>query len=318
LVRPSERRTRSLWKRNKLLSNPRWAILFSAACLCEAFEQLSQEGKAILKADEEAVTEEAVKSDSRLISARAARRNELHHANLAGKGGLLIDFSEIKKEEKTAKNTPNSAATSPKTAEKPAAAWNLLDCRSWLLDASRRIAQQWVEERNKASNVAAQRKFPSGSLEELEGRLVEHSIALCEYLESEMQTRNTKAPGSAASAKRIHTPRVQDMSKLGIKWQHAHERGSGGKGGVGGSGTQPKGKAPGGDRTAGQLLILLTAKKLGSILKDPVAGEAFHKELRSVIGQQQTRKRKLMLEEATRQRLQQTKRKPWLQARIQA
>lgn len=299
---------RRLYTASFLLTRAPFCLLI-AACLCEAFDQLSQEGKAILKRDEQ-VEAQAVEGSTKPISARAARRNELHHANMAGKGGLLLDFSEVKQE------TPADAASatssnSPKASEKPAAAWDLLDCRSWLLDASRRIAQQWVAERNQATGEAA-KKYPSGSLEELEGRLVEHSIALSEYLEKELQTRNHQA--AAAAAKRTITPRVQDMSKLGIKWQHAHERGSGGKGGVGGSGTQ----AATSGRSAGQILLLQTSKKLGSILNDPMSGEAFHKELRAVIGQQEERKRQMMRDEATRQRLQQMKRKPWLQARIQA
>lgn len=352
--------------RSKRLSR---IIFATAACLCEAFEQLSQEGKAILKRDQQQQDEEAAKqsgggdpaaaakgASSRPLSARAARRNELHHATLAGKGGLIIDFSNLNKDSSksgaagaaAAAGTPGSAsttpsaATSPKATDKPAAAWTLLDCRSWLLDASRRIAQQWVDQRNKAADDPAKAaKFPSGTLEELEGRLVEHSIALCEQLEVELQSRGGAAASAVSNKKRTVTPRVQDMSRLGIKWQHSHERGSGGKGGVGGSG-QGRGKmgapavvagrggrpgangvaggAGGGNsgRTAGQILILKTGKKLGAILNDPVAGEAFHKELTEVRAQQETRKKQLLREESSRQRLQQMKRKPWLQARLQA
>jgi len=329
----------------------------SAACLCEAFEQLSQEGKAILKGEEQAEanatgggTAETGGAEggsssraARVISARAARRNELHHANLAGKGGLLIDFLAVDKDPTKpvaaeVASTPGggsttpSAAASPKVTEKPAAAWDLLDCRSWLLDASRRIAQQWVDERNKSEIAPAIKKnIPEGSLEELEGRLVEHSISLCEQLEAELQARGNAGNGGAkvvkANGKRVITPRVQDMSKLGIKWQHSHERGSGGRGGVGGSGQGQKkvgaGIVParpgggGGGRTAGQILILKTSKKLGAILNDPVAGEAFHKELKRQLDSEEVRKRLLVREEASRQRLQQMKRKPWLQARIQ-
>ena len=193
--------------------------------------------------------------------------------------------------------------------EKPATAWDLEDCRSWLLEASRSIAQSWVEEHKK--NTPASKKLPTGPLGELEGQLVEHSIKLCEKLETELLSRS-----SDNRTKRVVTPRVTDMSKLGIKWQHSHERGSGGKGGVGGSGTG--GAAPKvTGRTAGQILLLKTAKKLGSILNDPVAGDAIHRELRGVIGKQEAMKQKEMREEATRQRINQMQRKPWLQARAQ-
>jgi hypothetical protein len=53
-------------------------------------------------------------------------------------------------------------------------------------------------------------------------------------------------------------------------------------------------------RTAGQILMLKTAKKLGVMLKDTLAGEAIHKELRSLVGKQEAQKRALLLEEATR------------------
>jgi hypothetical protein len=78
----------------------------------------------------------------------------------------------------------------------------------------------------------------------------------------------------------------------------------------------PKASTDGG-RTAGQILILKTAKKLGSILNDPVAGDAIHKELRGVVGRQEERKRKEIRDEASRQRFSQMKRKPWLQARAE-
>jgi hypothetical protein len=110
------------------------------------------------------------------------------------------------------------------------------------------------------------------------------------------------------------------MGHLGIKWQHAHEKGSGGKGGVGNSGQTVQEKKPGADTgwMAGQILILKTAKKLGAMLKDSVAGEAFHRELRALAGRQEARKRKNVANEAARQRFQQMKRKPWLQARAQS
>lgn len=293
----------------------------AAACLVVAFEQLSKQGQAILRQDEQTASEAPTTEEMTKISARAARRNELHHATLAGKGGLLLDFSDVTTDESKEGVSPaaktSSAANSPKTAEKPASEWTLADCRSWLIDASQRIAQHWVNERKKATGSAAQ-KYPSGNVEELEGRLVEQSISLCEHLEAALKARNEKSQRLSAGANRTKTPRVENMSKLGIKWQHSHERGSGGKGGVGGSGTRTAGaKAIPGRLSAGQTLTLWNAKKLGALLKDPLAGEAFHKELQRVQGQQQTRKRKLLLEESSRQRMQQMKRKPWLQARIQ-
>ncbi|GKY91429.1 hypothetical protein MPSEU_000115200 [Mayamaea pseudoterrestris] len=276
-----------------------------AACLCEAFEYLSQSGKAILKQDEIKQVEAAAAAVGP-VSARGARRNELHSATLAGKGGLMIDFSNIEKDKLEAPSAVVSSSSSPKASEKPTAAWDLLDCRSWLLDASRRIAQQWVEDRSKLEGLAA-KKIPVGTVDELEGKLVEHSISLCEYLESQIQAR-TK---NVVATNGIHTHRVDDMSKLSIRWQKGNERGAGGVNGD----KQATATAASG-RTAGQILILLTAKKLSAILNDEVSGDAFHRELRGVIGKQEELKRQKKLEEASRQRLHQMKRKPYLHARV--
>ena len=338
-----------------------------AACLCEAFEQLSAEGRHLTRQQQQQADQQqqqqrsanaddsgaAVQQQQQQLSARATRRNELHHATLAGKGGLLLNHSNNNNNNN---NSHHSAVAGPsaetssnisasdhgKTVvtddqghEKPAATWDLEDCRSWLLEASRNIAQAWDAERhnnNNNSNALA-KQIPALPFGELEGRLVEHSITLCEHLETELQSRGSSSLATTTSTTNgtthrrvvISTPRVNDMSKLGIKWQHAHERGSGGRGGVGGSGKAPRsgGRGAGGimggghPRTAGQILILKTAKKLGDILQDPLAGEAFHRELRAVIGRQEAWKQKEMREEATRQRLNQMQRKPWLQARMQ-
>jgi hypothetical protein len=287
-----------------------------AACLCEAFEQLAGSQQRIENSKAETVClvkgigdstlpeeeEKEEEEEPAQLSGRAARRNELHHATLAGKGGLLLDFASMDNN----KNDKEESTTTTTQQRKPAAQWDLEDCRSWLLEASRRIAQQWVKDRTAVQDKS---KWPVGPLEELEGSLVEHSIALCEHLEQELQSRTT-----AKTKNRVVTPRVQDMSKLGIQWQHGHERGSGGKGGVGKSGNS---RPTGNNRTAGQVLFLKTAKSLSSILKDPLAGVSFHLELRAVIGKQEEQKRKKLLEEASRQRLQQMQRKPYLQARAQ-
>jgi hypothetical protein len=271
-----------------------------AACLCEAFDQLSSDGKQILKQIEEVVEEN-------FHNPRANRRNELHHANLAGKGGLLLDFSAVKSNNK-------DEVRESSLAMKPATTWDLDDCRSWLLDASNSIAQQWIQDRKNGVILNNNNtRIPNGSQEELEGKLVEHAITLVNHLEAELKQQAKKQHGRG----RVVTPRVNDMAKLGIKWQHAHERGSGGAGGVGNNKQVQQKTAAQSGRTAGQILILKTAKKLGSMLHDAMAGEAIHKELRSLVGKQEAQKRKLLQDESTRQRFAQMKRKPWLQARAQ-
>lgn len=264
-----------------------------AACLCEAFDQLSSAGRQILRQKQDAAPAET------FVNKRASRRSDLHHANLAGKGGLLLDFDAIKKDKNEIPREGQAGV-----AQKPTPKWELDDCRSWLLEASRSIAQQWMEDRRQGV-----KGIPAGTQDEMEGKLVEHAITLCDLLEAELRQQEKKKMANGRG--RVITPRVTDMAKLGIKWQHAHERGSGGKGGVGNSGQKPQAQPKG--RTAGQILILKTAKKLGMMLKDDVAGTAIHKELRSLVGKQEAKKRQVMREEATRQRMAQMQRKSYLQ-----
>ena len=273
-----------------------------AACLCEAFDQLSQEGKKILKQklQQEEPTPGAEGGETKYTSARASRRNELHHAHLAGKGGIKLDDAVLQKNQHQQNDNSNSVSN------KPASTWMLDDCRSWLMEASRSIAQQWIKDRKEGKPG-----IPDGGQEELEGMLVFHAIALCSALEAELGKQQQHNRG------RVVTPRVQSMAKLGIKWQHAHERGSGGKGGVGNN-VQTKKSTPGNGRTAGQILISkYSAKKLGTVLNDPLAGEAFHKELQRLKDKQAAKKRQDLRTEATRNRHMQMKRKPWLQARME-
>lgn len=298
-----------------------------AACLCEAFDQLSDAGKQILKAGQSqgpesvegepsaatssssgdkkesnnsaAATAAAVAASEAAFqyNKRAARRNELHHSNLAGRGGLLLDFDSVEAAKKGASQEKNSPSNAEAGIAKPASTWDLEDCRRWLTDVPSQIATEWIEAREKGVDG-----IPSGSQADLEGRLVEHTFNLIEHLEQQLHSKQ------ASNGKKVVTPRLNNLAKLGINWQHKHERGAGSK-------SLPQ--AAKSKRTAGQILILLTAKKLGSILKDPVAGEAIHKKLRELVSKQETLKLQGLREEASRQRLQQMKRKPWLQARLE-
>ena len=305
-----------------------------AACLCEAFEQLSAAGEQILKAEQgqapDPVTSDAngsatvsSSSDPSQVASgtsseptfqynkRAARRNELHHSNLAGKGGLLLDFASLEtKSNKSVGSVATSGGTSTSNSPtnagndtgitKPAATWDLEDCRRWLTEVPRQIAQEWIEAREKKAEG-----IPNGSMEDLEGRLVECTFTLIEHLEQKLQQLDSSKSGNG---RKVQTPRLNDLAKLGIQWQQKDERGAGSK-------SLPQ--ATKSRRTAGQILILLTSKKLGSILNDPVAGEAIHKKLREVVSKQDTLKLQAKREEASRKRLLQMKRKPWLQARLQ-
>ena len=327
-----------------------------AGCLCEAFDQLSRDGRQILKmrageedndvTPNESTAEGKKKPSGKNFSgnARASKRQELHSATLAGKGGIFITTPSKGKDESSksgeakggSSGSPSSAAPASTSAVemKPAPSWDMDDCRSWLLDASRSIARQWVDARRTGETTGTAAKIagpiPDGSLDELEGKLVEHTFSICEMLENDMKIGGSgikKGGGPMRMTRKVVTPRIQDMGTLGIKWQHAHERGSGGKGGVGNNaqsiGAQ-KAKMrqlgrnrPMNNRTVGQIIILKSAKTLGAAIKDPVSGDAFHKELRALLQRQEARKQKGLRNDAAQQRFNQMKRKPWLQAKLE-
>ena len=280
-----------------------------AACLWESFEQLSKDGKQILKT--RAGEQDDNHSSSSMADVEVKRvgwRNEMHKASLAKKKPL--DNVEV-----------NIQAMSEQKLEpfekKEAKLWDLDDCRSWLVKASKTIAESWVNQSEKTNN---NNNVPKGSRDELEGQLVAHALTLCGHLESELSKKKKSTNNRVIRNGRAFTPRVTDMSKLGIRWQKPNERGSGGKGGVGNSGRSTLGIKPGEQSTlgAGQVLLLMTNKQFETLLSDNVAGKAFHQELKTLIGKQNLRKRKKLGAEVALTRAKQLKRKPWLSARAQA
>jgi hypothetical protein len=83
-----------------------------------------------------------LRNTTTLKQTRHVRRNELHHANMAGKGGLW-DLSSVKKE-----RTGAEAEASPTAGRKSQPILGFGRLSIVVLEASRSIAQQWVEERN--------------------------------------------------------------------------------------------------------------------------------------------------------------------------
>mmetsp|Transcript_23083 Transcript_23083/g.43673 ORF Transcript_23083/g.43673 Transcript_23083/m.43673 type:complete len:572 (+) Transcript_23083:731-2446(+) len=304
-----------------------------AACLAEAFDQLSQDGRQLLKKKAGEATDGGTggeEENQKAVHARASRRNDLHSASLAGKGGLQLDTTVMSHGGVGGGNrkSPNQSRTGQPFETKPSATWDMDDCKSWMIEATKSIARFWVESQQASgTSVTAESKtngnnnnnpamaIPKGTKDELEGRLVEHTLKICEYLESEQKKSSSKSKAPTAGARRVNTPRVADMGVLGIKWQHSYERGSGGKGGVGNSGRD--GTKPGvRGRTAGQVLLLLTARRFGNIIKDQVAGASFHKEMKAVTNREGARKRMDRMEESGKARLKQMNRKPWLSQRV--
>lgn len=315
-----------------------------AACLCEAFDQLSNEGKHILKLQAQASGEGGMDGtgtgtgtgvDEKMMdgnhnhnpNSRANRRNELHSSNLAGKGGLKLNLPQKRmmnqnQGKKSAviedgKRTPRTP-TASKLEEKAVTLWNLDEARSWLLEASRIIAKKWFAQQKEAgvpgSNIG---DIPKGTEDEMEGRLVQHTLKLCSVLETEMKKSSARLQGNG----RVVTTRLNEMGSLSIKWQHKHERGSGGAGGVGFSGsgaaTATMTTATTGGKAAGQILRMKTAPQLKKAIGDNVAGDAFYRELRALISRQDAKVKQEQSTEASIRRMNQMKRKPELQARVQ-
>jgi hypothetical protein len=161
--------------------------------------------------------------------------------------------------------------------------------------------------------------------EALEGLLMEKAMVLCEKLEEEMEgstsatgttTKSTTAPSKIS----VSTSRVSDMGVLSIKWQGKDERGSGGAGGVGNNSRNNLGAAPlrggrGGGKTAGQILMLKTSKKITDIVEDGVVGNLIFTALENVKNGQKEMKRKRTGNDHAQLRVNQMKRKNYLAVR---
>lgn len=260
-----------------------------AACLCQAFDQLSKDGRQILK--QKAGEDECDTNEDNEDLSENVKRESLHGATLARK--TMVD-------------SPMSA-----TEAKSASLWDLDDTRSWLLETSRTIARKWeLKNQNARSRGISDSTTPQGRREEIEGKLVEHTLTLCDLMENELKGKKSNA--AFMGKQRVVTPRVRmGMGHLGIRWQKKHERGSGGAGGVGNSGQVVGriGEQSACNKTAGQILILKSAKRLGEAIKDTVAGEAFHGEVRALLKRQDVRAKKRRNDEAVVRRSNQRRRR---------
>jgi hypothetical protein len=291
-----------------------------ACSLILAFEELSEADKRNHKAaqsvpDSDSGTNDDNGASSFHFNKRANRRNELHHANLAGKGGLLLNLSSV--ETKTsghvlnhatssssmgASSSNNSPSGANKNGEitKPLEHWDVEDCRRWLTNkAIPQIAKEWVEARETKEDES----IPTGTKDEIEGELTLKAFDLTELLDNELNIKQEPR------RKKVVTPRLNDLGKLGIQFQNKRERGAGSK-------SLPQANKS--KRTAGKIFMAKTEAELGTILDDKLAGKAIHKKLREVITQQRERERQAQREEASRKRLLQSQRKAYLLGRLQA
>ena len=169
-----------------------------AACLVEAFNQLSRDGRQLLKkqAGEDAGAKE--EEGSKVLNTRASRRNELHSATLAGKGGLLLDTTVVSHGGVAGGSLNDQREKASITGQpfetKPAATWDMEDCKSWMIEATKSIAKSWVNAQNSTTvtddakpNGNNNPAIKKGTKDELEGMLVEHTLKLSEHLELELK-----------------------------------------------------------------------------------------------------------------------------------
>ena len=226
---------------------------------------------------------------------------------------LIVCLKTERRQSKSSKSAHQPSSS--KLEKQPASTWTLDNARSWLLQASKNIVKQWHErqkEENKPGSKIKPGSIVKGTLAEMEGMLVQHTLVLCSVLEHELAGG---AKGNGINKRRVKTPRVNGMGSLGIRWQHKHERGSGGAGGIGNNAMQGQQRSKS-MKTAGQILILKTSKTLSQTLNDSISGEAIHKELRHLLSRQAVRNKQDLREAASANRMNQMKRKPWLQARL--
>merc|ERR1712226_471216 len=203
---------------------------------------------------------------------RASKRTNLHSSSMASRGDVLLNITDsintYKKDrnDRLFKARENSSSDLISVVEnKPASLWDLDDRRLWLLEASRAIAQQWSKQPLKG-------KIPIGNINELEGNLVRHTLTLCDLLETELNSINQN--GSKNIRKKVVTPRVSEMGQLEIKWQHSHKQGIHSAANI--QSRSDSKSVPELEheercrsvKTAGQILMLKTAKKMGDAIDD--------------------------------------------------
>jgi len=257
-----------------------------AACICEAFHQLSSDGRRILKQRVVGVDEE---DKEEVLTKRATWRSDMHKSTAAQHENLVVKDN----------STPDAGTVE----NKPAPSWTIDDCRSFLLESSKKIAQQWSTTNNTV-NPISKSPYPNKDQSELEGMMIEYTLKMCDYLEKQVTENSAKNNINETHTKiRVATPRVNDMKKLSLTLQHSDP--------VRMNLTIKSSQ----NKSAGQVLILLTSKKWGMLVGDKIAGEAFHKELRTLLAKQESQKTKQRHMELAQQRFKQLKRKPWLQAR---
>ncbi|CAB9524152.1 expressed unknown protein [Seminavis robusta] len=164
--------------RRQVLKDPEGVI---AACLCEAFDRSSLEGRTRLESELQRLRKIASAQDwaaaaNNKAAKRAMRRNMLHTVHFAQSNARSNSKAPIA----TAAVQGEAATVAALERSKPVASWDINDTRAWLLCAARAIAKHWEE--HQPANTESNK-----SLDEFEAAMVEHTFVICEYLENNSQ-----------------------------------------------------------------------------------------------------------------------------------
>jgi len=227
-----------------------------------------------------------------------------------------ISFKAIAASVASSDNHSNHSNPAPSFEAIPISSWDMSECRSFLLEASRKIAQIWCK------NAENKSPYPSKSQDELEGMLIEYTLIMCDYFEQQINNANKKH-GNATKRTHVITPKAASMGNLSITWQHSDPVRSGmtcnshqaASNNNNNNNNQKNNTKSPNKKTPGQILLLLSSKKWSTIIKDNAAGEAFHRELKIILALQESQRSKKRRTEMAEQRFRRIKRKPWLQAR---
>ena len=202
----------------QILKDPEGVI---AACLCEAYAQATLDGRSRLEADIQKLEKVAIAQEWSKVAAskatqRVLRRKMLHSVHFAANNG--------------GENRNNSADSvirqnGGRVLEcKPVASWDIHDSRTWLLWASQTMAKRklQLDETSRAT------------LDDLEGRCVEQSLRICEYLESNEESafagkkmliltpkKLSNIIGDATEAKAFHQMIRGVVTRQAVRKSHA-------------------------------------------------------------------------------------------------
>mmetsp|Transcript_7160 Transcript_7160/g.14078 ORF Transcript_7160/g.14078 Transcript_7160/m.14078 type:complete len:798 (-) Transcript_7160:63-2456(-) len=251
-----------------------------AACLIEAFRaRVGKDGqKGALKVTAGDKVAEDEERREKVLSRVAMRKRELH---------TTIDNKVKALEDKKRKlEREDREDTKGELVKKPMSTWDMDDVRNWLTKAAEAIAEKQFEK--------GQASVLKGTEEEMQNLMGEKCFELIAKIEEEVEGSGQVKKSSFA----VKTNRV-DMGSLGIRWQKAGERGSGGAGGLGNSGRNTVTGLKVGERkkkTAGQILMLKTSanmsRLIGEEVQKGVIGRLIHNHMKETMEIQAMRNKK--------------------------